>query len=166
MKEKKVAANYHHVCLTESKFQELNLDKNFTLISTNTYKKVKFVSTIEHKKYPIYGSQWHPEKNQFEFVINKNTGNITHDRYAILVGQYFGNFLINEARKNDHRFKNKLNELDSLIYNYNHLKRYTGKSPTASFEEEYYFPNSSPKSHHVRVWFVLLFVFLFYLLHH
>lgn len=116
---------------------------DYNLISTNTFKNYTFVSTIEHKKYPIYAVQWHPEKNQFEFVIGPTVGNITHDRYAVQVGQYFANFLVNEARKNSHHFPNKKDEIDSLIYNYNQYRKYTGKEEHASFEEKFIFPNKA-----------------------
>ena len=95
---------------------------------------------MEHKKYPLYASQWHPEKNQFEWVVGKGVGNINHDWNAIQVGQYFGNFIVNEARKNDQHFLNKTEETESLMYNYNHYKVYTGKERDADFEEIYKFP--------------------------
>ena len=45
-------------------------------------------------KYPIYGTQWHPEKNSFNwnphFVIN-------HGAHAVRVAQYFANFFVNEG---------------------------------------------------------------------
>ena len=31
-----------------------------------------FISTIEAKDYPIYGTQYHPEKNIFEWNIDAN----------------------------------------------------------------------------------------------
>lgn len=47
-------------------------------------------------KYPIYGTQWHPEKNAFNwdprYVIN-------HDAHAVRVAQYFANFFVNEGRQ-------------------------------------------------------------------
>ena len=132
------------------------INGHFLMLSTNTYGSHQFVSTIEHKKYPFYGSAWHPEKNQFEFVVNEHKGNISHDWNAIQVGQYFGNFLVNEARRNTHHFKNKLDESNHLIYNYNGYRHYTGKEANASFEEEYRFPlhfSGGAHSHHT-VWSV------------
>ena len=41
----------------------------FDVLSTNKDKKgTAFVSTIEAKKYPFYGVQWHPEKAML-FVV-------------------------------------------------------------------------------------------------
>ncbi|KAH7637372.1 gamma-glutamyl hydrolase a-like protein [Dermatophagoides farinae] len=106
----------------------------------NKYKNYTFVSMYEHRKYPIYGSMWHPEKNQFEFVINEHVGNINHDRWAIIVAQYFGNFFVNEARRSCGRFKDKLDESQHLIYNYNDYVEYTGQNGKSSYEEIYKFP--------------------------
>ena len=42
---------------------------NNTLMMTGTaYDKhgKEFVATVEHRRYPFFGTQYHPEKNQFE----------------------------------------------------------------------------------------------------
>ena len=113
-------------------------------MSTNQYGGANFVSTIEHKKYPIYSTIWHPEKNQFEWVLSATMGHINHDFNAIQVGQYFGNFLVNEARKNLQHFANKTEEAESLIYNFNQYKVYTGKEPGGFSQEIYKFPIKLP----------------------
>jgi len=42
----------------------------FDVLSTNKdLKGVPFVSTIESKKYPIYATQWHPEKNALSAAL-------------------------------------------------------------------------------------------------
>ena len=117
-----------------------NLTDQFTVVSTNTYHGVHFVSTMEHKKYPLYASQWHPEKNQFEWVVCHGVGHINHDFDAIQVGQYFGNFLVNEARRNGQHFANKTEEAEALIYNYHHYLTYAGKTGNSSFVETYVLP--------------------------
>eukprot|EP00882_Tetradesmus_deserticola_P024941 GHRQ01027317.1.p2 GENE.GHRQ01027317.1~~GHRQ01027317.1.p2 ORF type:complete len:119 (-),score=10.89 GHRQ01027317.1:274-630(-) len=38
-----------------------------------------YISTIEAKKYPILGLQWHPEKNNYEWTKHKN---IPHGYWA------------------------------------------------------------------------------------
>jgi hypothetical protein len=60
----------------------------------NDSQGLEFVSSFEHKKYPIYGVQFHPEKNAFEW---KKTNNNPHTANAILVQQYFANFFVNEG---------------------------------------------------------------------
>ena len=43
---------------------------------------MKYLSTIEAKHYPFVGTQFHPEKNIFEWALN-TVNNIPHSRYAI-----------------------------------------------------------------------------------
>lgn len=119
----------------------VNISSNFLAVSTNIFKSNHFVSTIEHRKYPFYGSAWHPEKNQFEFIVNALKGNLSHNSNAVLVSQFFANFLVNEARKNVNHFKDNLEEANHLFYNYNAYRVYTGRDEeSATFEEEYQFP--------------------------
>jgi len=48
------------------------LRENFNIlsISMNQNKTVKFISTVEGKKYPIYATQFHPEKSAYDFNPN------------------------------------------------------------------------------------------------
>lgn len=111
-----VTANFHIFCFTEETFATLKLNDVWKVMSVNhDWNGVEFISTIEHKKYPFYGVQFHPEKNLYEFVPNHN---ITHTSQAIRASQYFANFIVDEARKNPNRFTNKTEEAESLIYNY------------------------------------------------
>ena len=169
LKDNPVTANYHKWCLNITQYDEnKNISDNFWLVSRNIYVGHEFVSTIEHKKYPFYGSAYHPEKNQFEFVVNANKGNISHDWNAIQVGQYFGNFLVNEARLNWNHFKNKLEESNHLIYNFNGYRYYTGKDKNAVFEEEYRFPSdfsgkNSAIATHQQTWLVSALIVTYFI---
>jgi gamma-glutamyl hydrolase len=31
---------------------------------------LEFISTLEAKEFPFYGTQYHPEKNSFEWTLN------------------------------------------------------------------------------------------------
>jgi hypothetical protein len=57
---------------------------------------LEFVSSFEHKRYPLYGVQFHPEKNAYEW---KATNNNPHTSNAILVLQYFANFFVDEGKR-------------------------------------------------------------------
>ncbi|KAI3355446.1 hypothetical protein L3Q82_018282 [Scortum barcoo] len=103
------------------------LKKFYRVLSTNTDGNVEFVSTMEAYDFPIYGTQWHPEKNPFEW---KSTF-IPHTETAVLTTMYMAEFFVSEARKNFHRFESKEEERKALIYNYNPV--YT--APNNSFEQ-------------------------------
>lgn len=51
-----------------------------------------FVMTA--KKYPIYGVQWHPEVNRFQWARNLN---FPHSRHAVQLSAVLGEFFVNEG---------------------------------------------------------------------
>uniref|UniRef100_A0A3Q1GCL2 folate gamma-glutamyl hydrolase n=1 Tax=Acanthochromis polyacanthus TaxID=80966 RepID=A0A3Q1GCL2_9TELE len=107
------------------------LRKFYKVLSTNTDGKTEFVSTVEANDYPIYGTQWHPEKNAFEWTRPY----IPHSPSAVKTTFYMAEFFVNEARKNFHRFESEEGESKALIYNYSPV--YTGNN--SSFEQIYFF---------------------------
>ncbi|CAG2165230.1 unnamed protein product [Oppiella nova] len=71
--EEAVTYNHHKRCLTLEAYQASDLKNKFKILSTNTDGKgVEFVSTWESVSGdpPIYGVQWHPEKNAYEYDYN------------------------------------------------------------------------------------------------
>jgi anthranilate/para-aminobenzoate synthase component II len=69
------------------------VEDQWHILSVNKHNGSEFISSFEHKKYPFYGVQFHPEKNAFEWKIES----IPHSADAILVEQFYGNFLVNEG---------------------------------------------------------------------
>ncbi|KAA0723861.1 Gamma-glutamyl hydrolase [Triplophysa tibetana] len=124
--------NSHQWSLTTANFTKCErLKKFYRVLSTNTDGQNEFVSTVEAYEFPIYGTQWHPEKNAFEFTRPY----IPHTSSAIKTTSYTAQFFVNEARKNRHTFGSTEEEQKALIYNYNPV--YTGTE--SSFEQKYYF---------------------------
>ncbi|XP_050797146.1 gamma-glutamyl hydrolase-like isoform X2 [Gopherus flavomarginatus] len=128
-----LTAHFHHWSLSMQNFtQNAKLRNFYKVLTTNTHADVEFISTMEAHKYPIYGVQWHPEKNPFEW---KNSSSIPHSASAMKVAYYVADFLVNEARKSLHHFPNEGEETKALIYNYTPV--FTGIfSP---FEQVYFF---------------------------
>lgn len=64
-----VTSNMHHNgVLPETYHEHPNLRAMFKLLSTNYDLWGKpFGSTIEAHNYPFYATQWHPERNQFDW---------------------------------------------------------------------------------------------------
>ncbi|CAG5119558.1 unnamed protein product [Candidula unifasciata] len=111
-----VTQHEHSYSILTSDFESSTLSRFFTKLSTNKDRKgVEFVSSIEAKEYPIYGAQWHPEKNSFNWNPNYT---INHDADAVKVGQYVANFFVSEARKSQHRFPSLKAEVLNLIQNF------------------------------------------------
>ena len=88
--------------------------------------------------YPIYGTQWHPEKNNFEFRPELH---INHSELGVRVSQYMANFFVNEARKSKRRFPSRDMEENYLIYQYSPKHTGVGNSTLKAFEQIYLFEN-------------------------
>uniref|UniRef100_A0A8C8SRI3 folate gamma-glutamyl hydrolase n=1 Tax=Pelusios castaneus TaxID=367368 RepID=A0A8C8SRI3_9SAUR len=128
-----LTANFHHWSLSVQNFTRNKKLRNFyKVLTTNTHADVEFISTVEAYKYPIYGVQWHPEKNPFEW---NNSSGISHSPAAMKVAYYIADFLVNEARKSLHHFPSKEEESKALIYNYTPV--FTGAF--SSFQQVYFF---------------------------
>ena len=116
-----VTTNLHHDGVPPDAFNtNVNLKTFFNVLSTNHGRKGnEFVSTIESSKYPIFATQWHPERPQFEWGTDGTTSDpINHDFYAVSCSQYIANFYVSEARKNNRKYSTLEEESKLLIYNY------------------------------------------------
>jgi gamma-glutamyl hydrolase len=136
-----VTMNNHHYGIYPEHFDTTPaLSDFYNILSLNKDRQgVAFVSTMEAKKYPIYGTQWHPEKNIFEWQMVMPNGEmyeaINHSYDAILISQYISNFFIQQARRSTHKFSSAQVEDNSLIYNYQAVKT------TGDFVQKYFFKN-------------------------
>ncbi|CAF0729107.1 unnamed protein product [Adineta ricciae] len=110
-------ANFHNFCMRPENFTADPVLSNFYKMLTVSYDldNRSFISTIESRRYPIFGVQWHPEKNAFEWRVNTT---IPHSRDAIEVMQYTANFFAEQARQNTNHFDSLQDELKYLIYQY------------------------------------------------
>jgi len=104
----------------------------YSVLSTNVDRQnLPFISTIEGRVVPVYGTQWHPERNQFEW----STGlNINHSPDAIHAMQYMADFFVDEARRNTHSFSNDTLENQWLIYNWNPIYMGSGGYQVYQFD--------------------------------
>ncbi|XP_054250668.1 gamma-glutamyl hydrolase [Indicator indicator] len=128
-----LTSNFHMWSLSVENFtKNEELHDFYNVLTTNMDGEVEFISTMEAYKYPIYGVQWHPEKNPFEW---KNSPGIPHSPSAVRAAYYIADFFINEARKSLHHFPTEEEETKALIYNYTPI--YTGTF--SSFQQIYFF---------------------------
>lgn len=131
-----VTMNNHMSGVTPQDFAaSAPLASRFTVLSTNCDRQGReFVSAMEGNSLPIYSTQFHPEKPQFEWnpaeVIN-------HDADSILANHYFALFFVNQARLNRRSFPTVAAESAALIYNYSPV--YT-EATDPSFEQCYFLP--------------------------
>ncbi|CAG5115263.1 unnamed protein product [Candidula unifasciata] len=128
-----ITQNNHHFSLLLHDYSNIStLNSFYRLISTSIGPDQKeFVSTFEAFKYPIYGVQWHPEKNIFLWRTDQA---ISHDFHAVQVTQYMANFFINEARKSFHHYNSTDEEAHAVIEN-----AFQTFIPDLKAEEVFYF---------------------------
>lgn len=129
-----LTGNFHHYGLTVETFQENEkLHNFFSILSTNVAENdVHFVSTIEGKRYPFYGVQWHPEVNRFQWDKKLN---FPHSARAVQLSSLLAEFFVNEGRRSLHQFDNPEEETPSLIYSYTPI--YAGNF--TGYEQVYFF---------------------------
>ena len=98
----KITKNYHNwSVLTETFWGDFNLWKNYTLLATSKDNKgVEYVANAEHKTFPFYTAQYHPEITQFTFA----SSDINHSENAREFMFYLALKFVGEARKNDQVF--------------------------------------------------------------
>ena len=135
--EEKITINFHHFCLTPENFTQFGLDKFWNALSYNyDIYKLEYLSLLEAKDYPFIATQFHPEKNIFEWSLKEPM--IPHSSAAIHVSLYFATHFVNMARRSSHRFKDRETEESFLSYNFSPV--YTGKKGIDStFIEMYVF---------------------------
>jgi gamma-glutamyl hydrolase len=89
------------------------LEQWFNILTTTKDRNgTEYISTIEAKKYPFTGTQWHPEKPTSEFGMPE----VPHSLDAIRVSQHLANQFIDTARYNAHSPESPEQELALLIY--------------------------------------------------
>ena len=112
-----ITANFHTKSVALNFYESSQaLMKSINVLSTNVDGDgIEFISTVEHKNLPVYGLQWHPEKNQFIYETANDV--IDHSLNAVKVMQYFGNFLSEELSKSCHEYPEDEFVIDQ-IWNY------------------------------------------------
>jgi len=128
--------NHHYGIYPEHLSSTTSLSRFFHVLSTNRDRKgVAFVSTIEAFEYPIFGSQWHPEKNAFEWQTMDGVPaeDINHGAQAVVAAHYTADFFVRQARRNRNKYPSPLAEDDALIYNYSPYRT------SGSFVQTYFF---------------------------
>jgi gamma-glutamyl hydrolase len=115
MQKENITMNTHHDGVIPETFQKYDALKEYNVLAVSYDQKgVEYVATIEHKKYPIFAHQYHPEKNAYIWA----TGLVVpHSQNAIALTQYYSNFFVTEAKKNKNAFPSEEEAFKLLIEN-------------------------------------------------
>ena len=95
-----VTINFHHDGVSVRSFEQSKaLGAFFILVSTNFDRKgAAFVSTMEAWDFPITATQWHPERNQYEWRATVSAE--SHSTEAVAAMQYLAGYFVGDARRN------------------------------------------------------------------
>ncbi|CAH2244355.1 jg25307 [Pararge aegeria aegeria] len=127
LKNQHVTVNVHQFCILDDNLRFHNLKKDWRATSHSIDENgVRFIASLEHKRYPFYAVQFHPEKSSFEWKLSKK---YAHTFDAVKANRYFMDFFVNECRKSHHTFASASEENTYLIYNYE--PRFTGELGSA-----------------------------------
>ena len=84
-----------------------------------------FMAAFEASDKDMYtfAVQWHPEKNNFEFGVQKEDTSlplyaINHSPEAVWVSQAMANFFVLHAKQNNRKFPSFDEEQEAMVYNY------------------------------------------------
>ena len=101
------------------------------------------VATIEGKALPWYGTQYHPEKNRFEWPLPSVLKNIPHDPAAVAFSAAVADFFVSLARRNSNAYDSIDDESRLMIWN--HPITFNGFN--AQFMQTYTLNGSATKVH-------------------
>jgi len=109
--------NHKYSISPSSYFTDGGLFNSWTVLSLNHDRNGReFVSTVEHKTMPYFGTQWHPEKNNFEWTPREA---LPHSELAVQLSQHFANFFVNECRRGSQTWLEYDTFMKKVIWNYN-----------------------------------------------
>merc|ERR1712156_526642 len=132
---KEVTIIFHHWCLTSQNFSAFHMENFWKMLATGKdVNQLEFIALMEAHEYPIWASQFHPEKNPYEWTRHYN--NIPHSKEAMDVSAFFARYFVEQTRKNWRHFEARDIEEDHLIYNFH--PEYTGKQGIDFLMEQIY----------------------------
>ena len=114
MQRDPVGYYFHTKCLTLDMYDGI-LSEMKVLATNHDLDNKQYATFVEHRKYPFYATQFHPEKIVYEW--NPRTS-VERPLSGILMNQHLANFFKSEAAKSNHRFINPADFHARKIDNY------------------------------------------------
>jgi gamma-glutamyl hydrolase len=102
--------------IAPSTFYNSTLSQFYKVLATGRdHSNTEYNAIIEAHNYPIYGNQYHPEKNVFEWTTSSP---IPHNATAVAMTNYYSSYFVAEARRNRLSFGSESALKPYLINNY------------------------------------------------
>ena len=106
----------NHVWMVDNRtfYSNPSLIEKYKILAYSNWRNetTEYISAVEHKVFPFYGVQFHPEKWNYEVNPSQK---VIKTRDSIMLGHGFSNFLVNECRKNGNAFSSYAEELRNIV---------------------------------------------------
>ncbi|XP_023172356.2 gamma-glutamyl hydrolase isoform X2 [Drosophila hydei] len=113
------ACHQHKYCITEKSLGAAADDWRVLATRKSANDEI-FITLIEHKRFPFYGCQFHPERAAYEKLVErKDPCSKSHTETCIQLNQHFANFFVTVCGQNSNRFANEEQLARHLISNWN-----------------------------------------------
>ncbi|XP_059216448.1 gamma-glutamyl hydrolase A [Stomoxys calcitrans] len=117
MSQQPFGFHFHKYCITKQRLEMFKIAKLWRVLATNEDENgLEFISIVEHKEFPFFGAQFHPERVMFEHMGPQD--HCHHCISCFKLNQYFARFFVDQCSKSDNRFANYDDELRHSIYNF------------------------------------------------
>lgn len=138
MSSQPFACHQHTFRITQSDLHRFKLHEDWHVLATQEDADGGFITLIEHRKFPIFGSQFHPERAAYEQLFaGTDTCREAHTSICIELAQYFARTFVNACRRNTNNFDSVKLMARHLICNWQPL--FTGKFPESHWLQCYMF---------------------------
>ncbi|KAH8354050.1 hypothetical protein KR067_011265 [Drosophila pandora] len=114
------ACHQHRYCITRDSLESCDLINNWHPLATQKDPSgLEFITIIEHRRFPIFGCQFHPERAAFEQLFaSKDLCQLGHSQLAIELAQNMATQFVNACRRNKNRFSSGQEKAKHLIWNW------------------------------------------------
>lgn len=111
-----LAFNNHGLGVHPDDFRASPAGKMFHVLSVDEDRNgTLFVSTVEGRHFPFFGTQWHPEKAPWEWNPKHE---ISHNEWALTFSNYLGRYFVNECKYNKSAFDSEYQLSKYLVSNW------------------------------------------------
>uniref|UniRef100_A0A6P4G0N9 folate gamma-glutamyl hydrolase n=1 Tax=Drosophila rhopaloa TaxID=1041015 RepID=A0A6P4G0N9_DRORH len=114
------ACHQHRYCITKESLESYGLANDWIPLATQSDSQgLEFITIIEHRRFPIFGCQFHPERAAFEqLFVSKDSNYLAHTASGIELSQIFGSRFVEACRRNSNRFDTPKLKARHLIWNW------------------------------------------------
>eukprot|EP00099_Drosophila_melanogaster_P027674 NP_730120.1 lethal (3) 72Dr [Drosophila melanogaster] len=139
MEKHPFACHQHRYCITKESLESYGLAKDWHPLATQKDTSgLEFITIVEHRRFPIFGCQFHPERAAFEQLFNSpDKCYMAHSRMGIDLSQIFGSRFVDFCRRNNNQFESDKLKTRHLIWNWQPV--FSGKFKGSNWQQCYLF---------------------------